>query len=228
MGATVGWPLHVGTRARWLVPLGDLDPVEAAPLGDAALTPYHAVKRSLHLLVPGSTGVVIRVGGLGHVAVQLLKALSGARVAVDLDEQKLRLAREIGADEAVRSDEEAAERIRSLTGGLGAEGGPGLRRCGSHPRAGLQDRSRDGHITLVGLAGGSFEYTSFTLPYECSLATTYWGSIPELMEVIELARQGKIDVRIERFPLTSVGEAYDRMREGTIERRTVIVPGGSQ
>ena len=77
-------PLMLVPHARWLVPLGDLDPVEAAPLTDAGLTPYHAVKRSLPLLVPGSTAVVIGAGGLGHMAVQFLRALSPATViAVD-------------------------------------------------------------------------------------------------------------------------------------------------
>src|SRR5205807_761505 len=66
------------SNARWLVPLGDTDPVEAAPLTDAGLTPYHAIKRSLPLLVPGSHAVVIGVGGLGHLAVQILRALSPA------------------------------------------------------------------------------------------------------------------------------------------------------
>ena len=58
--------------ARHLVPLTDLDPVDAAPLTDAALTPYHAIKRSLDLLVPGSTALVIGAGGLGHMAIQIL------------------------------------------------------------------------------------------------------------------------------------------------------------
>lgn len=218
-------PYMLVPRARWLVPLSDLDPVEAAPLGDAALTPYHAIKRSLSLLVPGSTAVVIGVGGLGHVAVQLLKALSPARVvAVDLDEEKLRLAREMGADEAIPSDEEAAERVRSLTRGLGAD--VVLDFVGANPTLEMAAKMARvmGHLTVVGLAGGKLEWSFFTLPYECSVATTYWGSIPEFMEVIDLARSGKIDVRVKQFPLERAGEAYRRMREGTLEGRAVIVP----
>src|SRR3954449_9708121 len=89
---------------RLLVPLGDLDPRDAAPLSDAALTPYHAIKRSMHLLQAGSTVVVIGVGGLGHMAVQILHALTPARiVAVDLSEDKLRLARDVGAHETIAS-----------------------------------------------------------------------------------------------------------------------------
>src|SRR4051812_32144441 len=87
---------------RLLVPLGGLDPVAAAPLADAALTPYHAIRRALPYLHPGASAVVIGVGGLGHVAVQLLAALSSARiVAVDVREEALELAREAGAAEGL-------------------------------------------------------------------------------------------------------------------------------
>ena len=109
-------------HSRLLLPLGDLDPREAAPLSDAALTPYHAIKRSLHLLVPGSSAVVIGIGGLGHMAVQILRALSPAQViAVDTSAEKLALAREVGADATVEPGEDAAAQIRELTGGRGAE-----------------------------------------------------------------------------------------------------------
>src|SRR5690606_9006898 len=96
-------------HSRLLLPLRDLEPREAAPLTDAALTPYHAIKRSLPLLAPGATAVVIGVGGLGHMAVQILAAISPARiVAVDVSEEKLGLAREVGAAETVLSGPEAA------------------------------------------------------------------------------------------------------------------------
>src|SRR5262245_9603382 len=86
-------PRMLVPNARLLVPLGDLDPVDAAPLTDAGLTPYHAVKRSLSLLIPGSTAVTIGAGGLGHMGVQLLKTLSPATVVtVDQRKEALRLA----------------------------------------------------------------------------------------------------------------------------------------
>lgn len=104
---------------RFLLPLGDLDPRDAAPLTDAALTPYHAVKRSLELLVPGSTAVVIGVGGLGHMAVQILRALSPSRViAVDASREKLGLATDVGAHEALEAGDDAAVAILDLTDGL--------------------------------------------------------------------------------------------------------------
>src|SRR5271168_2415924 len=108
---------------RFLLPLGTLDPREAAPLTDAALTSYHAVKRSIHLLGPGSTAVVIGAGGLGQMAIQVLKALSAAAtvVAMDTSPDKLETAKKMGADEVLLSDDKAVKRIQDLTRDRGAE-----------------------------------------------------------------------------------------------------------
>ena len=98
--------------ARYLVPLGDMAPADAAPLTDAGLTPYHAVKRSLHLLVPGSHVVVIGAGGLGHLAVQFLKALSPATViCVDQRESALAVVAGLGADHTVVAGPDAAVQL---------------------------------------------------------------------------------------------------------------------
>jgi alcohol dehydrogenase, propanol-preferring len=212
---------------RLLLPLGDLDPRDAAPLTDAALTPYHAIKRSLHLLAPGSTAVVIGVGGLGHMAVQILRALSPARViAVDVSADKLRLAREVGADEAVEPGEGAAEAIRELTGGLGVE--LVVDNVGANDTLALaaQVVRFESHLTVVGLAGGSFEFGFGALPFETQLTLPYWGTAIELMEVLELARAGKIRAHVERFPLERVEEAYERLRDGSLEGRAVVCPNG--
>ena len=106
---------------RHLVPLGGLDPVANVPLTDAGLTPYHAIKPSLPKLVPGSTAIVIGVGGLGHLAIQMLRALSAAQVlALDISDDKLAFAREVGAHAAFASDPSSIEAVRDLTGGSGA------------------------------------------------------------------------------------------------------------
>src|SRR5947208_6364705 len=113
-------PFMLVPHARCLVPLGELDPVEAAPLTDAGLTPYHAVKRSLPLLVPGSTTVVIGAGGLGHMAIQILDALCPTRIiAVDQRPEALALATEIGASGTVLMDANAATDVRETTRGIG-------------------------------------------------------------------------------------------------------------
>lgn len=213
--------------SRLLIPLAGLDPREAAPLSDAALTPYHAIKRSLHLLVPGSTALVIGVGGLGHMGVQILRALSPARiVAVDVSAEKLRLAEQVGADATVAAGEDAAAQVRELTSGRGAELVVDM--VGSDDSLALGAAcSRFGtHLTMVGLAGGKFEFAFGTLPFETQLTLPYWGSAVELEECLELARAGKIRAHVERFPLDQVGEAYSRMRAGELEGRAVICPHG--
>lgn len=212
--------------ARLLVPLGDLDPVEAAPLTDAAVTPYHAIKRSLPKLVPGSTAVVIGVGGLGHMAVQLLDVLSPATiVAVDRDESKLELAREVGADHAVLSEESAAEEIAKISGGHGCElvvDNVGVQQ--TVDLAAAVGRSL-GDIALVGIGGGTLGVGFFTVPREASVATTYWGSVVELQEVVSLARNGLLDVHVERFSLDDAMGAYRALERGEVRGRAVIVPG---
>jgi propanol-preferring alcohol dehydrogenase len=212
---------------RLLIPLGDLDPYDAAPLTDAGLTPYHGIKRSLHLLVPGSTAVVVGCGGLGHMAVQMLHELSPARiVAVDSAPDKLALAGEVGADATFEPGEGVAEEIRALTGGRGVE--LVLDVVGSDETLELarQVVGFESHLTVLGLAGGKIDYDWSALPFESQLTTTYWGTAVELMEVVELARAGKIHAHVERFPLERVDEAYARLREGSLEGRAVICPNG--
>ncbi|MET9935803.1 MULTISPECIES: NAD(P)-dependent alcohol dehydrogenase [unclassified Streptomyces] len=212
---------------RHLVPLGDLDPVRAAPLTDAGLTPYHAVKRSLPKLVPGSTAVVIGTGGLGHVAVQLLRAMTAARVvALDVTEEKLALARTVGAHETVLSDASAAAGVRELTGGRGAE--VVLDFVGAPPTvtsAGAM-AAVEGDVTIVGLGGGALPVGFGSPAYEVSVASPYWGTRAELIEVLDLARAGAVDVHVETYTLDDAPKAYERLHEGRVEGRAVILPNG--
>lgn len=212
---------------RLLIPLGDLDPVAAAPLSDAALTPYHAIKRSLPKLRAGATAVVIGVGGLGHMAVELLRELTPARViAVDIDEAKLALASDVGAHDVVLSDDLAADAIRKLTGGSGAE--VVLDMVGSDTTlatAAAVVRVM-GDLTIVGIGGGTLPVSFFAVPYEASVQSTYWGSATELMEVIDLARAGRIASRVSTFPLEAAPQAYAQLAAGKIEGRAVVMPNG--
>ncbi|MFD5800141.1 NAD(P)-dependent alcohol dehydrogenase [Streptomyces sp. NPDC127020] len=213
--------------ARHLVPLDGLDPVAAVPLTDAGLTPYHAIKRSLPKLVPGSTAVVIGAGGLGHVAIQLLRALTSARVvALDVGEDKLRLARDVGAHEVVLSDAKAADAVRELTGGLGAEAvfdfvgvAPTVRTAGAIAAV-------EGDVTLVGIGGGSLPVGFGVLPFEVSVTAPYWGSRSELIEVLDLARSGAVSVHTETYTLDDAPLAYERLHAGEVNGRAVILPHG--
>jgi len=210
---------------RLLLPLGELDPREAAPLSDAALTPYHAIKRSLPLLSPGSTAVVIGVGGLGHMAVQILRALSPAQViAVDISPEKLRLAREVGAEHTVEPGADAAAEILELAGSSRVELVVDNVGADETIALGAAIAGFESHVTVVGLAGGKFEFTFGAEPFEAQLTIPYWGTAIELIEVLDLARAGKIRAHVERFPLDRAGDAYDRLREGTLDGRAVICP----
>lgn len=214
--------------ARHLVPLGGLDPVQAAPLTDAGLTPYHAIAKSLPKLVPGSTAVVIGVGGLGHLAVQLLRALTPARVvALDLSAEKRELAKAVGAHETLLSDDTAAGRIRELTGGTGAE--VVLDFVGTPPTLAVAAASVavEGDVTIVGLGGGTLAVGfGGGLPFEVSASFPYWGSRAELMEVVELARQEAVTSHVETFSLEEAPMAYERLHAGDVNGRAVVLPHG--
>ncbi|MDZ7679461.1 MAG: NAD(P)-dependent alcohol dehydrogenase [Acidimicrobiales bacterium] len=234
LGAAGGGLGHDGGMAprmlvpsdRWLVPLGDLDPVEAAPLTDAGLTPYHAIKRSLPLLGPGSTAVVIGAGGgLGHMGVQILKALTPATViGVDQHQAGLDRATAAGADHGVISDDQAAATITELSKGKGVDVTVDV--VGADPTLALAAAITRplGHLTIVGIGGGTLPIGFFSIAYEVSVATTYWGTIPELMEVITLGAQGRITPHVQRYTLADAMSAYEAMSAGTLDGRAVIVP----
>jgi propanol-preferring alcohol dehydrogenase len=210
--------------ARLLVPLGDLDPVRAAPLADAALTPYHAIATSRSRLQPGSTAVVIGCGGLGQMAIQLLVGTTGARViAVDRDDGKLEIARGLGA-QVVRSDDAAVASIRSVTAGVGADVVLDMVGSDATLAMGAKSLRPEGRLVIIGLASGTLPVSFFGLPYGAEVATSYWGTVTELMELVALARAGKLRLDVETFPLSDAPAVYERLRRGEIRGRAVIVP----
>jgi len=213
--------------ARLLLPLPDgLDPVHAAPLADAGLTPYHAVRRSAAKLGPTSTAVVIGVGGLGHLGVQVLKATTAARViAVDTRPEALALAEALGADLCVQAGPDAAEAVRAFTGGIGVDLVCDFVGAQATMELGIQVARHLADVTVVGLGGGEVPWNFFTVPYEVSMQTTYWGSRPELAEVLELGARGLLRPKITTVGLDEAVDAYRAMAEGRIEGRVVVVPG---
>jgi propanol-preferring alcohol dehydrogenase len=219
-------PYMLVPSTRFLVPLASLDPREAAPLTDAALTSYHAVKRSLHLLGAGSTVVVIGAGGLGQMAIQLLRALSAVTriVAVDTAPSKLETAKLLGADEGLLAGDEAVKRIKDMTRDQGANLVIDMVGANSTLQMAAQVARTLGHLTIVGLAGGALPVNFSSPPHECSVASPYWGSITELMEVVSLAQAGKIRMLVEHFPLERASEAYRLLHDGKINGRAVITP----
>ena len=216
--------------ARFLVSLGNLSPAQAAPLSDAALTPYHAIKRALPHLHAGATAVVLGVGGLGHMAIQLLRALAPVRiVAADVDDKKLDQAKTLGAHDIVnnRNADVAAEQIQKVTGPRGAA--LVLDCVGVQPTLDLGARllGRNSVWTVVGLGGGHHDFHHGSTPYGTLLSIPYWGSRVELMEVIAMARDGRIHAETTEFPLEQAVEVYDKLKAGQITGRAVLVPDGA-
>ncbi len=211
---------------RFLIPLPtNLDPSVAAPLTDAGLTPYHAVRRSWQKMSPDATVVVIGVGGLGHMAVQIIKATTAAKViAVDSKHEALALALEVGADETLESNEKTAMAIREITGGHGADVVLDFVGSESTLKMALAAARTLGDVTLIGIAGGSIPFSFFSQGYEVSLQTTYWGSKPELIEVLHLASRGLIHAEHSRYSLDDSAEAYVDLAAGTVRGRAVIIP----
>jgi propanol-preferring alcohol dehydrogenase len=211
--------------ARHLVPLGNLDPVQNVSLTDAGLTPYHAIKRSLPKLGAGTFAVVIGTGGLGHVGIQILKALSGATViALDVNDEKLKLATHVGADEVLISDATAADKIRELTGGLGANAVFDF--VGANPTMALAQSvaAIDSDVTVVGIGGGAMSISFGAIAYDAAVRVPYWGSRSELIEVLDLARAGKVNVEVQTYSLSDGPKAYEDLAANSIRGRAVIVP----
>ncbi|MDR7471142.1 MAG: NAD(P)-dependent alcohol dehydrogenase [Armatimonadota bacterium] len=223
-GVDAGWNADGGyaewmvvPSRRYLIPLGDLDPVRAAPLADAGVTPYRAVRRALPWLGEGATAVVIGVGGLGQFAVQYLKMLARVRVAaVDRIPAKMRRARDLGADDAMSPDAAG-----TLPPARAVFDFVGSRRTLALGAACLE---RGGILVQVGAAGGHLPFGFDTVPYEVHLTTSVWGSLEELSAVVDLARRGRITWDVETLPLAQVNDALRRVRRGQVMGRLVLVP----
>lgn len=225
LGRDGGMAEYVAVPARNLVPLGDVDPVAAAPLADAALTPYHAVARSMPVLARGgSSALVIGLGGLGQFAVQILRAITGATViATDPREESLELARARGA-RTVSAGEDQAEAIRALTDGRGVTAVFDFVGVAQTIELSFAVVTRGGRVTVAGLGGGTFPWSTFAVPAEVELTDTSWGTLAELFEVVDLYRRGAIVSDVEIFALDDALEAYRRLEARELTARAVVVP----
>lgn len=210
---------------RHLVELGSLNPIEAAPLADAGVTPYRAVRRSAPWLRQGARVLVIGAGGLGQFALQHLRrsAHGGTlRVVVsEPDERRRERAGTLGADAAPADDGPAA-----LRDALGGQADVIFDLVGSDQtlNRACELISPGGLVMLVGEAGGSLTFGFESLPVESWLTTTAWGSIDDLRAVVAMAQRGELEWSVERVPLDEAQAAHDRLRAGKADGRLVLVP----
>jgi propanol-preferring alcohol dehydrogenase len=211
-----GYAEYVRVPARrYLYPIGELDPVKAAPLGCGGLTPYRAVKHARPWLGPESRSLVLGAGGLGQFGIQFLRLLTDAPVHVgDPSAQKRERALELGAEEAA----DPAELEGPYTAVLDFVGSEDSL---SHA-ARLVDRQ--GIALVIGLFGGRVPFGLGAVPHEARFMSSIWGSRDELAELIELAQREHLEYTIDAMPLEQAQEAHDLVRSGRARGRIVLTP----
>lgn len=214
-----------------LIPLGDLDPVAVAPLADAGITPAHAVSLVRDLLTPDATVVVIGVGGLGHMALQILRATTSCRIiAVDADPDRVAAAPRYGADLALSSDDDAARQVLDLTGGVGAHVVIDFVGVDATLLTAIGAVRTYGAIVMVGLGEGTLPMRAGgkarvdTPPWGVRVVRPYGATAADVFDVVSLAQAGQITADIEQHALADAPAVLDRLRRGEVRGRAVLVP----
>lgn len=215
------------TGARAVMKLDpSLHPTDVAALGDAGLTAYHAVKKAVPLLHPGTTTVVIGAGGLGHIGVQCLKALTATRIVVlDTNETALKMAGELGAHHLLPVDGNQVQQVLDLTDGKGVEvvidfvGESGAQQWG------IEMLRRAGHYFVVGYGADLVVATGHIVRTEINFIGNLVGTYNELDELMTLATSGAVTQHTTRYPLAAVNDALHDLDAGRIPgSRAILVP----
>ncbi|MFP4627287.1 MAG: NAD(P)-dependent alcohol dehydrogenase [Natronomonas sp.] len=228
-GLTVdgGFADYLLTGERSVVPLPEgVEPIDIAPHADAGITAYHAAKKAVNELNPGDHAVVIGIGGLGHIGVQCLDAMSAATItAVDLKDSALDLAAQGGADHTVNpGDDDVREFVDSVTDGTGAaqvldfvgadvttEYAPDITAAGG-----------DHHI--VGYGGHIHEPSQALVNGEFSFVGNIVGRFAELQELVALVERGDVELHTSRYELENINTVAEKLEHGEIDGRAVITP----
>jgi propanol-preferring alcohol dehydrogenase len=227
LGVDGGMAESLVVASSRLIPIRDLDPASAAPLTDAGLTSYHAISRCRDRLGEGSIAVVVGVGGLGHLAVQILRACTPSRVvAVDTRTAALDVAERFGAHVVAYAGREATRAVRTATEGRGADVVFDFVGAAATLAFSTQILRSDGELSVVGSGGGALTVTKAgALPPGTRVSVPFWGTQPELLEVVRLAHEGRVQVETTEFALSDAGKAFDLLRRGEILGRAVLIPG---
>ncbi|OAK56907.1 alcohol dehydrogenase catalytic domain-containing protein [Rhodococcoides kyotonense] len=213
--------LMVVPSADVLVPTGSLDPITAAPLADAALTAYHAIRTNADVIDSRSVVVVVGVGGLGHLAVQILRSFGAGRIlAIETRVETHSLAVYSGAHECHESFADAKRSITDLGGVdlvLDFVGAPGT------VDAGAEVLTPGGRLVVVGSAGGRLTVgKDLGMAAGWHVSAPFWGNRDDLRAVVALAQDGALHAEVTTFPFTDTLDAYQQLRAGSITGRAVI------
>jgi NAD+-dependent secondary alcohol dehydrogenase Adh1 len=221
-----GFADYVLVDERSIVPLPEgAHPADVAPHADAGITAYHAVKKLVPRLVPGSTAAVIGIGGVGHVGLQLVRVLGAAKVvAIDTDERRRRLARELGADEVLGDEPDVAGAARELTNGAGVDVVVDFVGADEAHASALGMLARQGIYSIVGYGGTVSHPSVGFVAGETALTGNLVGNWIDLWEILQLHAQGSVMLRSETHPLEEVNDVLAKLREGEVTGRAVLVP----
>ncbi|MEU8034341.1 NAD(P)-dependent alcohol dehydrogenase [Streptomyces sp. NPDC049099] len=221
-----GYAEYLKTTARSVVPLApSLEPASVAALADAGLTAYHAVAKATRVLRPGDRAVVIGAGGLGHIGIQVLRALSPVEmIVIDRSPEALALAKELGADHTLVADGSEADRVRDLTAGHGAEAVLDFVGEGGAVETGVACLRRNGNYYVIGYGGHLHVPTIDVISTEINFIGNLVGSYNDLSELMVLAARGKVTLHTQRYPLACFQQALDDLDAGAVRGRAILVP----
>ena len=224
-----GFAALLKTNARAVVKLDPvLEPKDIAALADAGLTAYHAVRKSVPLLYAGTKAVVIGAGGLGHIGIQCLKALTPTEIIVtDSNDAALELAKDWGADQTVKVEDGYVDTVLELTDGKGAEvvfDYVGER--GAEDDAWKMTREGGSHF-VIGYGGTVEVPTIDIISTERNIVGNLVGTYNDLVELMILTAQGKVTLHTSTYPLDAVNDAIQDLNTGKLLGRGILIPDGS-
>lgn len=221
-----GMAEYLLTSARACVKLDpQTRPEDVAALADAGITAYHAVRKAIPLLYPGTTCVVIGAGGLGHIGVQCLAALTATRIiVVDRNPDALKLAEQLGAQHTVVGDGGQVDAVKDLTGGNGAEVVLDFVAEQGAEMDGWNMTAPAGSYFVIGYGGTLHIPTLDIISTERNIIGNIVGTYNELAELMALAQAGKVTLHTRTYPLDAAVEALSDLDAGRVRGRAILVP----
>lgn len=221
-----GYADYLRTSARSCVKLDDsLEPADVAALADAGLTAQHAAAKAARVLRPGEVCVVIGAGGLGHIGIQCMRAMSSATlVVVDRNPEALELASKLGADHTVVADGSHVDAVLELTGGNGAEAVLDFVGEGGATAEGVAMLRRAGSYYVIGYGENIDVATIDIISTEISFIGNLVGSYTDLQDLMVLAAQGKVTLHTAQYPLDQFQRAIDDLDAGNVRGRAILIP----
>lgn len=224
LGVDGGMATLVRTTGRTLVPLQDgTDTREVAPLADAGITAYHALKRGVTGLTSESVAVVVGCGGLGHLGIQILRAMSDCTiVAVDPKEEARDLAKSVGAD--LTAGDDVADVVAEASRGDGAAAVFDFVGEGDAPALSVSLLGTQGLYSAIGYGGTCSIPTIELVLKELRVQGNMVGTYQDLSELIALYERGLLQSHVVRYPLADAQHAFADLEAGTVRGRAVLVP----